>query len=116
MDLYAALLDLIADQYEQQKDAQSEIILQKNPGNSGGFCENINFVAGKIYKIILPEPLRHPEAFILLFHYTEDGKIHYCYEPKQKNIFLDEYENDLNSFFLKFKIDVVSGSFFTNCL
>jgi hypothetical protein len=116
MDLYAALLNLIADQYEQQKDAHSEIILQQNPGNSGGFCKNINFVAGRIYKIILPEPLRDPEAFILLFSYDEGGRTQYCYEPRQKNIFLDEYENDLNSFFLEFKIDVASGSFFTNCL
>ena len=116
MDPYQLVLQKIREQYEKEKNSTSEIILQKNDGNLGGHCSNLNFEANRLYKIILPAPLMSPENFILMFSYHENNETHYCYEPCQKDKFLVEYENDINSFFIKFKISVTSGEFFTNCL
>lgn len=116
MDLYAAVLQNVAKEYEKTKDDQSEIKLIKNPRNDGGHCEKMNFKADKFYKIILPVALRSPEHFIL-FASCDDkqGKFH-AFTTQEQNLLLTQYENDTQSFFLKFHRDVECISFFTNCL
>ena len=115
MDLYKAVLQKIAEQYEKQNIPDTLILLIKNEGNSGGYCEERNYKANTLYKIILPVPLPLPENFVLVASTYENGNFHGL-SIREKDILLTEYEETTKSFYLKFKKDISRFQFFINIL
>ncbi len=112
MDLYSAVLASIAKKYTEQTEKDTEIILEKNDGNSGGNCSERTFTAGVLYKIILPVPLISPENYVLVLS-SGDGGNYKAFNEAEKSKVLTEYEHNTTSFFLLFK-QTLTCRFFTN--
>ena len=112
MNLSEAVLENIAKRYNDQRYGNTEIVLEKNVGNTGGHCHERTFIKGVIYKVILPVPLISPENYVLEVSSGEGGS-YKIFNHAEKIKILTEYECDINSFFLLFK-EITTCRFFTN--
>ena len=114
MNIARAIAKMMAEKYEQQKIDDTEIILIKNEGNTGGHCQRRHFKKDILYKIVFPTPLSSLDHYMFVCVSSYESGTFKGLTTKEQDELLTIYdEYSIHHCFFKFSRDT-ECSFFTN--